>query len=192
MKLASSQVRPALWTVAIALTATSLSGCIGAVDRMDFDNQMRERGGGMTSELVRGGFDSLAHRYGVDAISVTSIDISPIETLGVTVRDPEKPSQLDRFSFDGVILGEPIPVQVSVTDDLDARSFTLDQVPALANVEKLVDDALASSGVDDGEVSGISVSRTESIHASVMVESPRSRVLVVFEPDGTPFLVQPL
>jgi hypothetical protein len=26
----------------------------------------------------------------------------------------------------------------------------------------------------------------------VMVESPRSRVLVVFEPDGTPFLVQPL
>ena len=146
----------------------------------------------MTSELVRGGFDSLAHRYGVDAISVTSIDISPIETLGVTVRDPEKPSQLDRFSFDGVILGEPIPVQVSVTDDLDARSFTLDQVPALANVEKLVDDALASSGVDDGEVSGISVSRTESIHASVMVESPRSRVLVIFEPDGTPFLVQPL
>jgi hypothetical protein len=56
----------------------------------------------------------------------------------------------------------------------------------------LVDDALASSGVDDGEVTGISVSRTESIHASVMVESPRSRVLVVFEPDGTPFLVQPL
>ncbi|EQM29924.1 hypothetical protein [Rhodococcus erythropolis] len=192
MKLASSQVRPALWTVAIALTATGLSGCIGAVDRMDFDNQMRERGGGMTSELVRGGFDSLAHRYGVDAISVTSIDISPIETLGVTVRDPGKPSQLDRFSFDGVILGEPIPVQVSVTDDLDARSFTLDQVPALANIEKLVDDALGSSGVDDGEVSGISVSRTESIHASVMVESPRSRVLVVFEPDGTPFLVQPL
>ncbi|WP_257899092.1 hypothetical protein [Rhodococcus qingshengii] len=91
MKFASSQVRSALWTVAIALAATSLSGCIGAVDRMDFDNQMRERGGGMTSELVRGGFDSLAHRYGVDAVSVTSIDISPIETLGVTVRDPGKP-----------------------------------------------------------------------------------------------------
>ncbi|NHP13403.1 hypothetical protein DBV08_02275 [Rhodococcus sp. KBW08] len=192
MKLASSQVRSALWTVAIALTAASLSGCIGAVDRMDFDNQMRERGGGLTSELVRDGFDSLAHSYGVGAVSVTSVDISPIETLGVTVRDPGKPSQLDRFSFDGVILGEPSPVQVSVTDDLDARSFTLDQVPALSNVEKLVDDALASSGVDDGEVTGISVSRTEAIHASVMVESPRSRVLVVFEPDGTPYLVQPL
>ncbi|ANQ73124.1 hypothetical protein G9U53_01770 [Rhodococcus sp. D-46] len=192
MKFASSQVRSALWTVAIALAATSLSGCIGAVDRMDFDNQMRERGGGMTSELVRGGFDSLAHRYGVDAVSVTSIDISPIETLGVTVRDPGKPTQLDRFSFDGVILGEPSPVQVSVTDDLDARSFTLDQVPALTNLEKLVDDALENSGVDDGEVTGISVSRTEAIRASVMVESPRSRALVVFEPDGTPFLVHPL
>lgn len=192
MKLASSRVRPVLWIAALAVTASSLSGCIGAVDRMDFDNQMRERGGGMTSDLVRNGFDSLAERYGVDAVSVTSVDISPIETLGVTVRDPGKPSQLDRFSFDGVILGEPSPVQVSVTENLDARSFTLDQVPALANVEKLVDDALASSGIDEGEVTGISVSRTEAIHASVMVESSRSRVLVVFDPDGTPFLVQPL
>ncbi|MDZ7912256.1 MAG: hypothetical protein U5O16_10555 [Rhodococcus sp. (in: high G+C Gram-positive bacteria)] len=192
MKLASSRVRPVLWIAALVLTASSLSGCIGAVDRMDFEDQMRERGGGMTSDLVRNGFDSLAERYGVDAVSVTSVDISPIETLGVTVRDPGKPSQLDRFSFDGVILGEPSPVQVSVTEDLDARSFTLDQVPALANVEKLVDDALASSGIDEGEVTGISVSRTEAIHASVMVESSRSQVLVVFDPDGTPFLVQPL
>ncbi|MDV8003947.1 hypothetical protein [Rhodococcus sp. IEGM 1318] len=192
MKLASSRVRPVLWIAALVLTASSLSGCIGAVDRMDFEDQMRERGGGMTSDLVRNGFDSLAERYGVDAVSVTSVDISPIETVGVTVRDPGKPSQLDRFSFDGVILGEPSPVQVSVTEDLDARSFTLDQVPALANVEKLVDDALASSGVDEGEVTGISVSRTEAIHASVMVESSRSQVLVVFDPDGTPFLVQPL
>lgn len=192
MKLASSRVRPVLWIAALVLTASSLSGCIGAVDRMDLEDQMRERGGGMTSDLVRNGFDSLAERYGVDAVSVTSVDISPIETLGVTVRDPGKPSQLDRFSFDGVILGEPSPVQVSVTEDLDARSFTLDQVPALANVEKLVDDALASSGIDEGEVTGISVSRTEAIHASVMVESSRSQVLVVFDPDGTPFLVQPL
>ncbi|MFD9681076.1 hypothetical protein ACFWAD_14485 [Rhodococcus sp. NPDC059969] len=192
MKLASSRVRPVLWIAALALTASSLSGCIGAVDRMDFEGQMRGRGGGMTSDLVRNGFDSLAERYGVDAVSVTSVDISPIETLGVTVRDPGKPSQLDRFSFDGVILGEPSPVQVSVTENLDARSFTLDQVPALANVEKLVDDALASSGIDEGEVTGISVGRTEAIHASVMVESPRSQVLVVFDPDGTPFLVQPL
>ncbi|MCD2103980.1 hypothetical protein O4214_03480 [Rhodococcus erythropolis] len=192
MKLASSRVRSVLWIAALVLTASSLSGCIGAVDRMDFEDQMRERGGGMTSDLVRNGFDSLAERYGVDAVSVTSVDISPIETLGVTVRDPGKPSQLDRFSFDGVILGEPSPVQVSVTEDLDARSFTLDQVPALANVEKLVDDALASSGIDEGEVTGISVSRTEAIHVSVMVESSRSQVLVVFDPDGTPFLVQPL
>ncbi|MDV6274260.1 hypothetical protein R3Q06_12170 [Rhodococcus erythropolis] len=192
MRLASSRVRSVLWIAALALTVTSLSGCIGAVDRMDFEDQMRERGGGMTSDLVRNGFDSLAERYGVDAMSVTSVDISPIETLGVTVRDPGKPSQLDRFSFDGVILGEPSPVQVSVTENLDARSFTLDQVPTLANVEKLVDDALASSGIDEGEVTGISVSRTEAIHASVMVESSRSRVLVVFDPDGTPFLVQPL
>ncbi|MDI9899733.1 hypothetical protein QM716_07670 [Rhodococcus sp. IEGM 1409] len=192
MKLASSPVRPVLWIAALALTTTSLSGCIGAVDRMDFEDQMRERGGGMTSDLVRNGFDSLAERYGVDAVTVTSVDISPVETLGVTVRDPGKPSQLDRFSFDGVILGEPSPVQVSVTENLDARSFTLDQVPALANVEKLVDDALASSGIDEGEVTGISVSRTEAIHASVMVKSSRSRVLVVFGPDGIPFLVQPL
>ena len=192
MKLASSRVRPVLWIAALALTASSLSGCIGAVDRMDFEDRMRERGGGMTSDLVRNGFDSLAERYGVDAVAVTSVDISPIETLGVTVRDPGKPSQLDRFSFDGVILGEPSPVHVSVTENLDARSFTLDQVPALANVEKLVDDALASSGIDEGEVTGISVGRTEAIHASVMVESSRSQVLVVFDPDGTPFLVQPL
>lgn len=182
----------AVWIVGAALTAATLSGCVGAVDRADFEQEMRERGGGMTTSLIDDGFRQLTGHYQVNSLAVTSIDISPDTTMGVTVRAPHKPDQLDRFTFDGARLGDPSPVMVSVIDDLDARSFTLDEVPALRNVEMLVDDALERSKLEDGEVTGISVSRTESIHAAVMVESPRSRVLVVFDPSGIPTMVQPL
>lgn len=178
--------------VGAGLTAATLSGCIGAVDRADFEQEMRERGGGMTTALVDDGFRQLAEHYQVNSLAVTSIDISPDTTMGVTVRDSDNLDQLDRFNFDGARLGDPSPVMVSVTDDLDAQSFTLDEIPALRNVEMLVDDALANSALEDGEVTGISVSRTESVHAAVLVESPRSRVLVVFDPSGTPTMVQPL
>ncbi|WP_179220110.1 hypothetical protein [Rhodococcus sp. NCIMB 12038] len=130
-------------------------GVSGAVDRADFDAAMRTRGGGMTNALVREGLAELAARYRVTDVQVTSVDVAPVETLDVTVRNPAKPDQLDRYTFDGESLSEASPVMVSALEDLDARAFRLGDVPALGRVEALVDDALAHTGFDGGAVAGI-------------------------------------
>ena len=71
-------------------------------------------------------------------------------------------------------------------------SFRLGDVPSLGRVEELVDDALAHTGFDEGAVAGISVNRTEELWPTVMVESPRSRALVLFDAEGTVIGVQRL
>ncbi|MGW6374600.1 hypothetical protein ACWFRB_00870 [Rhodococcus sp. NPDC055112] len=192
MASAASVGRSAAWTsmaIAVALSATA---CIGAVDRAEFDADMRARGGGMTTAVVRDAMAALALTYGTTELQVTSVDIGPVEALDVTVRNPARPDQLDRYTFDGRWLSEPTPVLVSALDDLDAQSFGVGEVPALGRVESLVDDALANTAFDDGQVTGISVNKTEAIRPTVMVESPRSRALVVFDADGAVSEVHPL
>ncbi|WP_241031556.1 hypothetical protein [Rhodococcus koreensis] len=146
----------------------------------------------MTGALVRDGLAELATRYGVTDVEVTSVDVAPVETLDVTVRNPAKPDQLDRYTFDAEWLSDASPVMVSAVEDLDARAFRLGDVPALGRVEELVDDALAHTGFDGGAVAGISVNRTEGLWPTVVVESPWSRALVVFDAEGTVIGVQRL
>lgn len=192
MKSVASPLRWSGLSLTALCMALCATGCVGAVDRADFDAAMRSRGGGMTSALVRDGLAQLAARYGVADLQVTSVDVAPVETLDVTVRNPARPDQLDRYTFDGEWLSDASPVMVSALEDLDARAFRLGDVPALSRVEALVDDALAHTGFDGGEVAGISVNRTEGLWPAVMVESPRSRALVVFDAEGTVIGVQQL
>ncbi|MHA4849765.1 hypothetical protein L1080_009470 [Rhodococcus sp. MSC1_016] len=190
--LRSPVLRVSVWSsmgVAVVFGATA---CIGAVDRAEFDADMRSRGGGMTSALVGDGLAALAVRYGVAEVQVTNLDIAPVEQLAVTVRDPANPDQLDQYTFDGENVSEPSPVVVSALEDLDARAFTLDDVPALGRVEHLVDEALSHSGLEGGQVVGISVTRAGGISPTAMVESPRSRSVVVFDADGVVVGVHPL
>ncbi|MFC0451195.1 hypothetical protein [Rhodococcus jostii] len=172
MKSAASWLRSSLWSSMVLAVALSVTGCVGAVDRADFDAAMQSRGGGMTTSLVRDGLAALSARYGVAEVQVTSVDVAPVETLDVTVRNPAKPDQLDQYTFDGEWLSDPSPVMVSALEDLDARAFRIGDVPALGRVEALVDDALAHSGVDGGRVTGISVNRTEGFWPTVMDDSP--------------------
>ena len=83
------------------------TSCVGAVDRADFDAAIRSRGGGLTTALVRDGLGALAARYGVADVQVTNVDVAPVETLDVTVRNPAKSDQLDHYTFDGEWLSEP-------------------------------------------------------------------------------------
>ncbi|MBC2641961.1 MULTISPECIES: hypothetical protein [unclassified Rhodococcus (in: high G+C Gram-positive bacteria)] len=192
MKVAPSRLRSSWGSLTVLAVAMTATGCVGAVDRADFDTAMESRGGGMTTTLVGDGLAALAVRYGVDEVQVTSVNVAPVETLDVTVRNPAKPDQLDRFTFDGEWLSDPSPVMVSALEDLDARAFGIGDVPALGRVEALVDDALAHTGFEEGHVTGIAVNRTEGLWPTAMVESPRSRSLVVFDAEGAVIGVQRL
>jgi len=102
---------------------------------------------------------ALAVRYGVADVQVTSVDVAPGEMLDVAVRNPAKPDQVDRCTCDGEWLSEPSPVMVSALEDLDARAFTISDVPALSRVESRIDDGFAQNCFEEGRVAGISVNR---------------------------------
>ncbi|MDV7084037.1 hypothetical protein [Rhodococcus opacus] len=108
---------------------------------------------------VRDGLAALAVRYGVADVQVTSVDVAPGEMLDVAVRNPAKSDQFDRCTCDGEWLSEPSPVMVSVLEDLDARAFTISDVPVLSRVESRVDDGFAYNCFEEGRVAGISVNR---------------------------------
>lgn len=164
------------------------TGCVGVIDREDFDRVVEERGGGVSNDLVADAVDLVAERVGVDDLELTNLVIDPGSRLVVLdVRDPEVRENLDRYTVtarDGIT--DVRPVRVSAGDDLDADTFRTSDVSVLDDLEGLSDTALAELGLEDGHV--------ETVQARVIlgapkvivnVESPRSGGRVTFDGAGT-------
>ncbi|MQY17972.1 hypothetical protein [Nocardia macrotermitis] len=196
------------------------SGCIGAVDRADFENQIRTRGGGLVSALPRAAVAALAERIGagdpdVNVILLTapnstqfrlvlndqptqvtnfldSGDLTAREpTVRLRVRPPGQPRVLDEYSFTLGDLSSPRPVRVSALDDLDGENFTISEVPGLAHIEDIVDTARTRSEIPDGQVTAIIVSRFDrDIRMVANVVSARSEAVVEFDRTGAFLRVQ--
>ncbi|MQY28925.1 hypothetical protein NRB56_45140 [Nocardia sp. RB56] len=174
---------------ASCLVLVAVSGCVGAVDRADFEQRMRARGGGLVSELPRDAITALRTRLGVNDIDANVLlltapdsrqfrlvvneqppqvtrflagreDLSSREpVLHIRVRDPQRSERLDDYSYALGALSAPQPVRVSVFDDLDSENFPVTEVSGLSRLEAVVDTALTRSGLDDAVVSVILVSR---------------------------------
>ncbi|MEV0767314.1 hypothetical protein [Nocardia salmonicida] len=167
----------------------STSACVGAVDRADFEDQLRSRGGGLVSALPQDAIAALTQRTGVTDVEANLIILTPpnstqfrltlddqpaqitrfmaddavlaarAPTVRLRVRPPDRSRQLDDYSFTLGELSAPRPVRVSAFDDLDGEDFTVSEVPGLSRVEEIVDTALARSELPDGQVTVIVVSR---------------------------------
>ncbi|WP_410873093.1 hypothetical protein [Nocardia sp. A7] len=167
----------------------STGGCVGAVDRAEFEDQMRTRGGGLVSALPQEAVAALAQRTGATDPAVNVIILSPPNstqfrltlrdqpaqitrfmaddavlatsspTVRLRVRPPDRSRQLDDYSFTLGELSAPRPVRVSASDDLDGENFTVSEVPGLSRIEEIVDTARARSALVDGQVTVIVVSR---------------------------------
>ncbi|MFG1772043.1 hypothetical protein ACIBEH_21625 [Nocardia salmonicida] len=165
------------------------SGCVGAVDRAEFEDQLRSRGGGLVSALPQEAVAALAQRTGAADVEANLIlltapnstqfrltlndqpaqitrfmadDAVPAArtpTVRLRVRPPDRSRQLDDYSFTLGDLSAPRPVRVSASDDLDGEDFTVSEVPGLSRVEEIVDTALTRSELPDGQVTVIVVSR---------------------------------
>ncbi|MGW4245187.1 hypothetical protein [Nocardia sp. NPDC004722] len=106
-------------------------------------------------------------------------------TVRLRVRPPDRSRQLDDYSFTLGSLSAPRPVRVSVADDLDGEDFVISEVPGLSRLEDLVDTALSRSGLPDGQVTVLVVSRFGSeIRIVANVASPRSETVVEFDRTG--------
>lgn len=173
----------------MCLSVLGASGCVGAVDRADFEDRIRTRGGGLVSALPREAIAAVARRIGATDLEANLILLTAPNstqfrlvlhdqpdqvtrfladgqnlaarqaTARLRVRPPDRSRQLDDYSFTLGDLSAPSPVRVSAYDDLDGENFTVGAVPALTRIEDIVDTARAQSALPDGQVTVILVSR---------------------------------
>ncbi|MFF0612676.1 hypothetical protein ACFYUD_28830 [Nocardia tengchongensis] len=192
----------------------STSGCIGAVDRADFEDQIRTRGGGLVTALPQAAIAALTQRIGaadpdVNVILLTApnstdfrfvLNNQPAQvtrffadrdftarepTVRLRVRPPGQPRVLDDYSFTLGDLSAPRPARVSAADDLDGENFTISEVPGLSRIEDIVDTARTRAEIPDGQVTAIIVTRFgRDIRIVANVVSARSEVVAEFDRTG--------
>ncbi|WP_405163975.1 hypothetical protein OG203_02300 [Nocardia sp. NBC_01499] len=196
------------------LIAVGTTGCIGAVDRADFEKTIQARGGGLVSALPATAIDALRQRLGTTEIHASVIVLTAPESHSLTMFDqppqlsrfladnpdlltqdtaahlriqvPTHPDQQDDYTFANTTLHGPTPVHVSAFDDPDSEMFDIREVPGLLRLEHVVDTALTQSAVDDGYVSSVVVNRVgPEILMTVNVSSPRTTVVAQFDRAGT-------
>ncbi|WP_148306886.1 hypothetical protein [Nocardia nova] len=190
-------------------------GCAGAVDRGDFEQRIRARGGGLVSELPAGAVDALRNRLGGTDVEANVVLLTAPDSTGfrlvladqptqvsryladhddlstrepavrLRIRSPQRPRELDDYTFRLGALDAPRPVRVSAADDLDSECFALSEVPGLARLESIVDTARARSELTDGTVGVIVISRFgHDIRIVANVISPRAETIAEFDAAG--------
>lgn len=172
--------------LATALALVTVTSACGATPRDEFVKEMQSRGGGLTAALVRNAMGAFSKHYGTERLTLTSLVLHSWDaSVTANIRVPGRPDQLDKVAFGEDGLDGPSPMKVGAADDLDGISFTVQDVPALEDVVKMVDTALAETKLHNGYVEKIQVTRTASApEISVVVRSPRADALVTFKADG--------
>ncbi|MGI5218995.1 hypothetical protein [Nocardia sp. CA-290969] len=191
------------------------TGCIGAIDRADFEGALHARGGGLVTALPAAAVGALEQRLGATGIRASVVMLTapnssgfqlvvPDQPAQVTrfldgganlagpyavarfrIQVPQNPDQLDDYTFALDDLSEPAPVQV-MTGDVQDKTFAIADVSGLARIEEIVDTALAHSELDNAYVPAILVNKFgRDILMTVNVTSPRGVSVAQFDRTGT-------
>ena len=164
---------------------------MGTVDRAEFEAEIEARGGGFDQDLITDAVDGVASRVGTDEFDITALTAVPLSTtVTLQVRDPRAPTQLDDYTFRNGSLVSTGPVQVSATDDLDARSVPIGTF-ALDDLDAMVDEALAAYDTDGGFVDTVIFAVAPAPEGAepqgsvlLQLESPRSTATATFTAGG--------
>lgn len=173
--------------VAAAAVGPLLAGCIGSIDRAEFEDVVRSRGGGVTAEQTLDGLDALRAAVDTDDVEALHLSITPANRFIVAeVRDPRQREHVDRHVVRGGSVDDPEPVRTSVDDLLEAETFRISQLTLLAELDDVAAEAIAALGfADDGYVTSIYVSGSNRpLEVRFSVESPRAAGTVSFTADG--------
>lgn len=182
--------------IAIALTgavlaASALSGCSKVTELRAEASQMAEQvvatGTDQVLEAVSGdlfsveGIDAayaaIAEKAGGNPMQVVEVTVVP-GTLTLQAIDPSAPTELNQWSYTAGAVGPSRPVDYDDdTEALRQNLFALNEIPTTAIVSA-IDQAVAESGIEGGEVSSLIVKRNlpfdENIRMFLNVEGERS------------------
>ena len=180
--------------------ALAVGACVGSIDRGDFDDEVRARGGGLDGDLVIDGIDAVERDLGVEHIEVWSVAVAP-GAVTFQVRLPTQPDALDSYrygssgQYGGRGLSEPQPLSTNgAYDSIDSRVFDPTTV-GLDRLDEMAAEAIDAAGLDGGWASGASTNRPAApgadVVTSITVTDERRTVVVMFGPDGTLLEVSP-
>lgn len=168
------------------IVLVAVAGCVGTIDRDDFNRTIQERGGGFTSELALEAVDVVGRRLGADDPELRNLSLNPsVETVVLEVQDPDVPENLDRYVVREGGIDSVEPMQVSADQDVDAETFPASRV-AFDRIEEMVDAALAEFGSEGAYVSSLNVSLWSEgqIVFYLGLESPRASGNALFDAEG--------
>lgn len=174
------------------VASVAVAGCVGAVDRSEFEAEVEERGGGFDQSLVVDAVERIAEEVGSEQFDIANLTVSPLSaTVAVRVRDPRAPDQLDDYSFRGDELADVRPVRVSAGDDLDATTVPIGDF-ALDRLNEVVDVALDAYDTPGGFATSLrlapDLARQPGTRPTGVVvvdlESPRSAATATFSAGG--------
>lgn len=193
--MSTSRTRTArLGALTVALVAAvGLSSCvgIGAVNRDAVDRRARERGGGITADLVGDAVEAVASEIGDDTPQVLTL-VASFSEVDLVVADPSSPDRAQRWRYGtsglygGRGLTGPEPER-GAGEQVTGRLYTPEQA-GLARLDAMVDTALEEAGLPDGWVERATVARPAAGRApatTLAVTDGYAEVTVVVDPDGT-------
>ncbi len=174
--------------IAVAAVPIIAAGCIGATDRSEFDEEVRRRGGGITSTWVDEALDVAAAELSVadggDLEVLTLLIDGTRRTLTVNARRGDRPDFVDSVTVKEGKWFATVPIQDADELPLDDLTIALDELP-LDSLEELVDTALTDFDEPDSYVTSISVSlRSGEPTITMEIASTRRTGTAVFDTNG--------
>lgn len=196
--------------VPVALVALVASGCVGAITRDEFDDELRSRtlsagadAPGATGAEgsaspdpdgplgTAGSFPQIAiaevlERTGGDDLEVTQMTFNFDELFAtIEARNPTAPDEFDMYVFVDARYQGSEPVQRTSADGLEERLFAVSAIP-FDRLDDMAATALDELGQPDGRVTSITWASIipGEVEVVVGVESERSRETVRFALDG--------
>jgi hypothetical protein len=164
-----------------------MTGCIGAIDRADFDAEVRARGGGVSSNWIDESLQAAATELGVtdpDQLQILTLSIdAQNRSLVVTARRGDRPEFVDTVAVRETEVAGTTPLPDADDLPLDDLVTSLGTVP-IDRIDELSDTALESFG-PDAFVTGVTVERINGAPTiTVSVGSERQTGEVLFDATG--------
>lgn len=141
--------------VALLAMAALASGCIGARQPAEIQEEAQRRGGGAEPFVVRAAATAVAAQLSVDpgSLVIASISMSPNHVI-LEVADPHLPGNWDRYRYANGRLDDPSPIR---TGSDEPPGFRLEEFQALDRLPMLVADAMARSGFAEARIGSVRI-----------------------------------
>jgi hypothetical protein len=170
--------------VALASVVLVATGCVGSIDRSEFDEIVRERGGGLSGDLVVAALAAIEARNDTSSLDVLQISFTS-STVAASVRSASFPDEVDGWTFTlGQDLNGPSP-QPDIDPGAAVATFS-DADVDVDTIEAAIDQAVAQTQVRGAWAESAFLRGTGggSFELQVSITNDRSDETWVFDGDG--------